>query len=89
MRNPRESTKAISRNMERNYARIETSTKRNLIIQNMNTYIFIHGGESFHSHEEYKKWITSTLVEWNSEAYSIREEKKKWKTELARKLIEE
>jgi len=32
----------------------------------MNTYIFIHGGESFNSPEEYKKWITSTLVEWNT-----------------------
>ena len=54
----------------------------------MKTYIFIHGGESFGSHEEYKKWITSTLVEWNTEPYNIREEKKKWKTELANKLLE-
>lgn len=55
----------------------------------MNTYIFIHGGESFSSREEYKKWITSTLVEWNREPYAIREEKKKWKIELAEKLLEE
>jgi hypothetical protein len=54
----------------------------------MNTYIFIHGGESFFSHEEYMSWISTTGVEWNIEPYIIREEKKKWKIELAKKLVE-
>jgi uncharacterized protein len=54
----------------------------------MNTYIFIHGGESFSSHEEYMNWMSTTAVEWNIEPYAIREEKKKWKTELAKKLVE-
>jgi uncharacterized protein len=55
----------------------------------MNTYIFIHGGESFPTNEQYIHWISTTAVEWNIESYTIREEKKKWKTELAKKLVEE
>ena len=53
----------------------------------MNTYIFIDGGESCSSHEEYMNWMSTTAVEWNIEPYAIREEKKKWKTELAKKLV--
>lgn len=52
----------------------------------MNTYIFIHGGESFSHEKEYEKFISQTLVEWNLEAFVEQEPKKKWKTELAKKL---
>jgi len=49
----------------------------------MKTYIFIHGGETFQSYEEYLKWIETTAVEWNLDPYTIKTEKKKWKTEIA------
>lgn len=52
----------------------------------MKTYIFIHGGESFQTHEEYLKWIETTAVEWNLDPFAIKTEKKKWKTEIAIKL---
>ncbi len=52
----------------------------------MKTYIFIHGGESFQTHEEYLKWIETTAVEWNLDPYTIKTEKKKWKTEIANTL---
>lgn len=55
----------------------------------MNTYIFIHGGEAFSSESEYQNFIQSTLVEWSMEPFSAKEDKKKWKTELAKKLSEE
>ncbi len=54
----------------------------------MNTYILIPGGESFLDDAEYQHFITSTLVDWNSSAFLIWEEQKKWKTELAKKLTE-
>ncbi|NRH21051.1 hypothetical protein HOO68_03335 [Candidatus Gracilibacteria bacterium] len=52
----------------------------------MKTYIFIHGGESFQTHEEYLKWIETTAVEWNLDPFAIKTEKKKWKTEIANML---
>ncbi len=54
----------------------------------MNTYILIPGGESFLDDTEYQHFIISTLVDWNSSAFLIWEEQKKWKTELAKKLTE-
>lgn len=54
----------------------------------MNTYILIPGGESFLDDSDYQDFITSTLVDWNSSAFFIWEEQKKWKIELARKLTE-
>ena len=56
------------------------------IFKFMNTYIFIHGGESFSHEKEYEEFISETLVEWNLEAFAEKETKKKWKTELAKKL---
>ena len=55
----------------------------------MNTYIFIPGGEAFLDQSEYRDFITSTLVDWNLEPFSAKEEKKKWKIELAKKLTEQ
>lgn len=55
----------------------------------MNTYIFIPGGEVFSDESEYRDFIGSTLVDWNLEQFSVREEKKKWKIELAKKLTEQ
>lgn len=54
----------------------------------MNTYIFIPGGEAFSRESEYQYFITSTLVDWNKEPFSVKEEKRKWKSELATKLTE-
>ncbi|MBC7503374.1 hypothetical protein H7169_00170, partial [Candidatus Gracilibacteria bacterium] len=54
----------------------------------MNTYIFIPGGETFADISEYENFIISTLVDWNSEPFSVKEEKRKWKSELATKLTE-
>jgi phage pi2 protein 07 len=55
----------------------------------MNTYIFIPGGESFLDQSEYQEFITSTLVEWNLQPFMVKEEQKKWKSELAKKLTEQ
>lgn len=55
----------------------------------MNTYIFIHGGESFTTESEYHDWIKTIAVEWSIEPFSLWEEKKKWKYELAKRLIEQ
>ncbi len=53
----------------------------------MKTIIFVHGGESFASEQEYLSWIVSTWVDWNLEPYSEKEEKKKWKIEIAKHAI--
>jgi hypothetical protein len=52
----------------------------------MNTYIFIHGGESFKTHEEYIEWLTTTGVAWNIDPYIEKERNKKWKEEIAQVL---
>lgn len=52
----------------------------------MNTYIFIHGGESFATQSEFDEFLTTTLVDWNLEAYTPKEPKKKWKKSLADEL---
>lgn len=52
----------------------------------MKTYIFIHGGESFQTHEDYLKWIETTAVAWNIDPFVTKTEKKKWKSEIANKL---
>jgi predicted alpha/beta hydrolase family esterase len=51
----------------------------------MKTIIFVHGGESFTTETEYYNWITTTWIEWNLEPFVHNEEKKKWKTEIAKK----
>jgi hypothetical protein len=53
----------------------------------MNTYIFIDGGESFVTHDQYLNWISTTAVEWNLAPVTLTDKKKKWKSELASKLI--
>lgn len=53
----------------------------------MKTLIFIHGGESFTTQEEYLTWIQTTAVDWNSSPFEIKEEKKRWKMEIAKAAI--
>lgn len=55
----------------------------------MKTIIFIHGGESFTTHEEYIHWIQTTAVLWNSEPFEIAETKKRWKLEIAKQATEQ
>ncbi len=55
----------------------------------MKTYIFIDGGESFVTQEQYINWISTTAVEWNLAPIATEEKKKRWKSELAKKLIEQ
>ncbi len=54
----------------------------------MRTLIFIHGGESFRTHEEYLNWIETQAVEWNLSPFEIHEEKKRWKLEISRRVTE-
>jgi predicted alpha/beta hydrolase family esterase len=55
----------------------------------MCTYIFIHGGESFKTEKEYIDWLTTTGVKWNIDPYTERENKKKWKQDIAQALTNE
>ncbi|MBP9779880.1 hypothetical protein KBD33_04655 [Candidatus Gracilibacteria bacterium] len=52
----------------------------------MKTLIFIHGGMSFTSQEEYLSWLQSDYTSWCTEKWTPG--KKKWKTEAARKWTE-
>lgn len=52
----------------------------------MNTYICIHGGESFKTEREYLEWLTTTGVAWNIDPYVEKEYKKKWKEDIAQVL---
>ena len=49
----------------------------------MKTLIFIHGGESFSTKEEYLDWIEDTYPEWMLDAWAPKEEKMDWKMEIA------
>ncbi len=53
----------------------------------MKTLIFVEGGMSFSTYEEYLSWLQSEYIEWSSVPYSP-EPKKKWKQKLAREWIE-
>jgi hypothetical protein len=52
----------------------------------MNTYIFIHGGESFKTDRDYIEWLTTTGVEWNHDPYTEWENKRKWREDIAQSL---
>ncbi len=54
----------------------------------MKTLIFIHGGESFKKEEDYKKFLTDTYVDWQSEPWTP-ELKSSWTQEIAKKWYSE
>ncbi len=50
----------------------------------MKTIIFIHGGESFETHEEFQRFLEDTYIDWQSEHWTP-EEKTTWVKEIAKK----
>lgn len=51
----------------------------------MKTLIFIHGGESFKTHEEYERFLYDVYIDWQSEPWSPPEEKIVWRDVIAKK----
>lgn len=51
----------------------------------MKTLIFIHGGESFKTNEEYGRFLYDVYIDWQSEPWSPPEEKIVWRDVIAKK----